>query len=53
MLNGMATNQLTNISVHSNPPVIDAITGNTSIERGSLKVFINIYSDINGLEQAL
>ena len=49
MLNGTATNQLTNISHHSNPPVIDAITGNATIERGSLKVFINNYSDIKGL----
>ena len=49
MLNGTATNQLTNISPHSNPPVIDAITGNATIERGSLKVFINNYSDIKGL----
>lgn len=49
MLNGTATNQLTNISPRSNPPVIDAITGNATIERGSLKVFINNYSDIKGL----
>ena len=46
MLNGTATNQLTNISPRSNPPVIDAITGNATIERGSLKVFINNFTVI-------
>lgn len=49
MLNGTAINQLTNLSPHSNPPIIDAITGNATIERGSLKVFIDSYSDIKGL----
>jgi len=49
MLNGTATNQLTNISHHSNPPIIDVITGNATIERGSVKVFINNYSNIKGL----
>ena len=41
MLNGTATNQLTNISTRSNPPIVDAITGNATIEQGTLKVFID------------
>lgn len=31
MLNGTATNQLTNINTRSNPPIVDAITGNATI----------------------
>ena len=48
MLNGTATNQLTNISTRSNPPIIDAITGNATIEQGTLKVFIDSYSELTG-----
>ena len=46
MLNGTATNQLTNISTRSNPPIVDAITGNATIEQGTLKVFIDSYSEL-------
>ena len=48
MLNGTATNKLTNISTRSNPPIIDAITGNATIEQGTLKVFIDKYSELTG-----
>ena len=48
MLNGTATNKLTNISTRSNPPVVDAITGNATIEQGTLKVFIDKYSELTG-----
>lgn len=48
MLNGTATNQLTNISTRSNPPIVDAITGNATIEQGTLKVFIDSYSELTG-----
>lgn len=48
MLNGIATNQLTNISTRSNPPLVDAITGNATIEQGTLKVFIDKYSELTG-----
>lgn len=48
MLNGTATNQLTNISTRSNPPIVDAITGNATIEQGTLKVFIDSYNELTG-----
>ena len=48
MLNGTATNQLTSISTRSNPPIVDAITGNATIEQGTLKVFIDSYSELTG-----
>lgn len=48
MLNGTATNQLTNISTHSNPPIVDAITGNATIKQGALKVFIDSYNELTG-----
>lgn len=48
MLNGTATNKLTNISTRSNPPIVDAITGNATIEQGTLKVFIDSYSELTG-----
>lgn len=48
MLNGTATNQLTNISTRSNPPIVDTITDNATIEQGTLKVFIDSYSKITG-----
>lgn len=46
MLNGPATNQLTNISAQMNPPTVDAITGNATIEQGTLKVFIDGYNEL-------
>lgn len=48
MLNGIATNQLTNISTRSNPPLVDTITGNATIEQGTLRVFIDKYSELTG-----
>ena len=48
MYNGMATNQFTNISTRSNPPEVDAITGNATIVQGSLKVFIDGYNELTG-----
>ena len=48
MLNGTATNRLTNISTRSNPPIVDAITGNATIEQGTLKVFIDSYNELTG-----
>lgn len=48
MLNGTATNALTHISTRSNPPTVDAITGNAIIEQGTLKVFIDKYSELTG-----
>lgn len=49
MLNGTATNQLTNININSIPPTIDVITGNATIEQGTLKVFIDKYSELKGV----
>ena len=49
MLNGTATNQLTNISTNSIPPIIYTITGNATIEQGTLKVFIDKYSELKGV----
>lgn len=48
MLNGTATNQLTNINTHANPPIVDAITNTATIEQGTLKVFIDSYSKLTG-----
>lgn len=48
MLNGTATNKLTNISTRSNPPTVDAVTGDATINSGELKVFIEKYNDIAG-----
>ena len=48
MLNGTATNQLANISTRSNPPKIDAYTKTATIEQGTLKVFIESYSELTG-----
>lgn len=48
MLNGAATNQLTNISTRSHPPIVDTITGNATIEKGTLRVFIDSYSELTG-----
>lgn len=48
MLNGTATNQLTNISTRANPPIVDEITGNATIEQGTLKVFIDSYNELTG-----
>ncbi len=49
MLNGTATNQLTNINTNAIPPTIDIITGNATIEQGTLKVFIDKYSKLKGV----
>lgn len=49
MLNGTATNQLTNINTIAIPPTIDIITGNATIEQGTLKVFIDKYSELKGV----
>lgn len=49
MLNGTATNQLTNINTNAIPPTIDIITGNATIEQGTLKVFIDKYSELKGV----
>lgn len=48
MLNGTATNQLISLNSSSTQPVIDAITGNATIEQGTLKVFIDSYSELTG-----
>lgn len=48
MLNGTATNRLTNISTLSNPPKLDAYTKTATIEQGTLKVFIDSYSELTG-----
>lgn len=49
MLNGTATNQLTNINTNATAPTIDIITGNATIEQGTLKVFIDKYSELKGV----
>ena len=48
MLNGTATNQLTNISTRSTPPKFDAYTKTATIEQGTLKVFIDSYNELTG-----
>lgn len=48
MLNGVATNQLTNISTRSSPLVVDNTTGDATIEQGNLTVFINKYLKLKG-----
>lgn len=48
MLNGTATNQLTSINTNSNPPKVDDVTGDATIEQGTLKVFINDYNKLTG-----
>lgn len=48
MLNGYATNQLTNIGTRYNPPKVDAVTGNATIEKGTLKVLIEKYNELTG-----
>lgn len=48
MLNGTATNQLTNISTRATPPKIDIITGNATLEQGSIKVLIKNYNALTG-----
>lgn len=47
-LTAQLPNQLTNISTRSNPPIVDAITGNATIEQGTLKVFIDSYNELTG-----
>ena len=49
ILNGTATNQLTRINTKSVPPMIDIITGNATIEKGTLKIFIDKYSKLKGV----
>ena len=49
MLNGMATNQLSSINTNASAPVIDVITGNATIEQGTLKVLIDKYSELKGV----
>jgi len=46
MLNGTATNQLISLNSSTTQPVIDAITGNATIEQGTLKVFIDSYNEL-------
>lgn len=48
MLNGTATNQLISLNSSTTQPVIDAITGNATIEQGTLKVFIDSYNELTG-----
>lgn len=48
MLNGTATNQLTNISTRSNRPKVDLITNTATIQQGSVSVFIDSYNKITG-----
>ena len=49
MFNGIATNQLTSINTNFISPTIDAITGNATIDQGTLKVFIDRYSELKGI----
>lgn len=49
MFNGTANNQLTNINTNSVSPTIDIITGNATIEKGTLKIFIDKYSELKGI----
>ncbi len=49
MLNAPATNQLTHISSSVTPPVIDLITGNATIRKGTLSVSIDGYGNLKGL----
>jgi len=48
MLNGTATNQLISLNSSTTQPVIDAITGNATIEQGTLRVFIDSYNELTG-----
>lgn len=49
MLNGTATNKLMHINTNSIPPMLNIITGNATIEQGSLKIFIDKYSELKGV----
>lgn len=48
MLYSVGTNQLTSINTRSNKPIIDPITGNATIEQGTLRVFTDGYKDLKG-----
>ena len=47
MYNGVATNLLANISTRTQPPEVDAITGEAKIQRGSLTAFIDSYNELS------
>ena len=53
MFNGEANNQLTNINTNSVSPTICIITGNDTIEKGTLKAFIDKYSELKEIRTSI
>lgn len=48
LLNGTATNQFSSFSTRNKIPQIDKITGSATMEQGTLKVFIDNYTELTG-----